>query len=100
LSSRIPYGSQVTPERLGQIGAFEAELRALGFRQLRVRWHEAIARVELDPSEFRLALDAEICRQMVSAGKRHGFTYVTLDLAGYRTGSHNELLQGRSLKIV
>jgi uncharacterized protein len=100
LSSRIPYGTSVTPERLSQVGGFEAELKALGFRRSRVRYHERIARIELDLEDLPRLLDPEIRRTVLEAGKRHGFTYVTLDLAGYRTGSHNEVLSGRSLRVV
>ena len=108
LSSRIPFGTRVTPERLAQIGGLEAELRRLGLRQLRVRWHEvggsagtrasALARVEVDAAELAHAFSMR--EAIVEAGKRFGFAYVTLDLAGYRTGSHNELLEGKSLRIV
>jgi uncharacterized protein len=100
LSSRIPYGTSVTRERLAQIGAFEAELRALGFRQVRVRWHDSIARIELDLSELDRLLDPKLRASALEAGKRQGFRYVTLDLGGYRTGSHNEVLVGRSLPLV
>ena len=100
LSSRIPYGTSVTPERLLQVGAFEAELRTLGFRRSRVRYHDQIARIELDLEDLPRLLAPEIREAVVKAGKTHGFTYVTLDLAGYRTGSHNEVLTGRSLRIV
>lgn len=98
LSSRIPYGTSVTEERLGRIAGFEAELRAAGFRRVRVRFHETVARLELDSADFPRALDQRDL--LVAAGKRHGFTYVTLDLAGYRMGSHNEVLDGRSLRLV
>jgi pyridinium-3,5-biscarboxylic acid mononucleotide sulfurtransferase len=100
LSSRIPYGTSVTPERLGQIGRFEAELRALGLRQVRVRWHETIARIEIGLDELPRLLAPGVRESIVAAGKRHGFRYVTLDLAGYRTGSHNEVLEGRALRVV
>ncbi len=100
LSSRIPYGTSVTRERLAQIGAFEAELRALGFRQVRVRWHDSIARIELDLSELERLLNPELRAAALEAGKRQGFRYVTLDLGGYRTGSHNEVLVGRSLPLI
>ncbi len=98
LSSRIPYGSAVTTERLAQIAGFEAELRRLGFRQLRVRWHDTIARIEVAVDEISRAVETR--EQLVVAGKAHGFKYITLDLAGYRIGSHNEVLTGRSLKLV
>jgi pyridinium-3,5-biscarboxylic acid mononucleotide sulfurtransferase len=100
LSSRIPYGTSVTTERLAQIGGLEAELKALGFRQLRVRWHEKIARIEVALGELELMLAPGIREAVVTAGKKHGFQYVTLDLGGYRTGSHNEVLVGRTLRIV
>lgn len=100
LSSRIPFGTHVTRERLSQIGGFEADLRGLGFRQVRVRWHDNLARIELSVSELTRAADPSVRDQIVEAGKRHGFRYVTLDLGGYRMGSHNEVLVGRALKIV
>jgi uncharacterized protein len=100
LSSRIPYGTSVTPERLAQIAGFEAELKALGFRQMRVRWHEKIARIEVALAELELMLAPGVREAAVAAGKKHGFQYVTLDLGGYRMGSHNEVLVGRALRIV
>ena len=98
LSSRLPYGTAVTRERLTQIGGLEEELRALGFRQLRVRFHDKVARIEIEQSELHRAFDLR--EAIVAAGKKHGFVYVTLDLQGYRTGSHNELLVGNSLRVV
>jgi uncharacterized protein len=106
LSSRIPYGTPVTRERLAQIGGLEAELRRLGLRQLRVRWHalggpasdRALARIEVGREELAKAFEARDA--IVEAGKRFGFAYVTLDLQGYRTGSHNEVLVGKSLRVV
>ncbi len=100
LSSRLPYGTAVTRERLSQIGGLEEELRALGFRQLRVRWHDKVARIEVEASEMARAFEPEIRNAMVVAGKRHGFAYVTLDLQGYRQGSHNELLVGNALRVL
>lgn len=100
LSSRIPYGTSVTRERLTQIGGFEASLKELGFRQVRVRYHDSLARIELGLDELGRAADPELRRAIVAAGKSHGFKYVTLDLGGYRTGSHNEVLVGRALRIV
>lgn len=109
LSSRLPYGTRVTRERLAQIAALEAELHALGIRQARVRWHGAasesviavketvIARIEVGKDEMMRAF--EVRDALVAAGKRLGFSYVTLDLAGYRTGSHNEVLR-RALPVV
>jgi pyridinium-3,5-biscarboxylic acid mononucleotide sulfurtransferase len=100
LSSRIPYGTSVTSDRLTQIGGFEADLKDLGFRQLRVRWHDKVARIEVDPSELSKLLEPGIREKIVEAGKRRGFLYVTLDLAGYRQGSLNDVLVGKSLRIV
>jgi len=108
LSSRLPYGTRVTRERLAQIAALESELHALGIRQARVRWHgfspdgiavreTVIARIEIGRDEMGKAFDARDA--IVDAGRRAGFAYVTLDLAGYRTGSHNEVLR-RALPIV
>jgi uncharacterized protein len=98
LSSRIPYGTEVTRERLAQIGGLEAELRTMGLRQLRVRWHPALARIEVAKDELEHAF--ALRDAIVQAGQRFGFAYVTLDLQGYRTGSHNEVLVGRSLRVV
>jgi uncharacterized protein len=100
LSSRIPYGTSVTSERLAQIGGFEADLRQLGFRQVRVRYHDKLARVELDLTELERAVDPAVRGEIVAAGKRNGFQYVTLDLGGYRMGSHNEVLAGKSLRVI
>ena len=102
LSSRIPYGTSVTRERLAQIAGLEAELHALGLRQLRVRMHVMdkvnIARIEVEKSELEKAFAAR--EQIAASGRRYGFSYVTLDLEGYRMGSHNEVLVGRSLRVV
>ena len=104
LSSRLPYGTRVTRERLEQIAAFEASLRSLGLRQVRVRWHGlpedrgAFARVEVEKTELPLAFERRDA--IVEAGKRAGFLYVTLDLEGYRVGSHNAVLVGKSLRVV
>jgi uncharacterized protein len=92
LSSRLPYGTEVTPERLRQVELGEERLRALGFEQLRVRHHGEIARVEIDPSELARALDPAMARAIVAALKPLGFRYVSLDLEGYRTGALNEVL--------
>jgi len=106
LSSRIPYGTAVTRDRLAQIGGFEAEMKSLGFRQVRVRWpglggaadERALARVEVAREELARAFDLR--EAIVEAGKHFGFAYVTLDLQGYRMGSHNEVVTGRSLRVV
>jgi uncharacterized protein len=90
LASRIPYGTAVTPERLAQIGGLEAALKDLGLRQVRVRYHGELARIEVGAHELEAAL---ALRQAITrAGRAHGFVFVTLDLEGYRTGSFNALL--------
>lgn len=100
LASRIPYGTSVTRERLDQIGRFEQDLKDLGFIQVRVRWHGKVARLELGVEELARALTPSVRQEIIGAGKRCGFQYVTLDLEGYRTGSHNEVLPGYALKVV
>ena len=100
LSSRIPYGTSVTPERLAQVAGFEAVLAELGFLQLRVRYHGEVARVELGAEELARAVLPEMREAIVEAGQASGFRYVTLDLGGYRQGSHNEVLKGRSLRVI
>jgi uncharacterized protein len=92
LSSRLPYGTEVTEERLAQVEEGERRLRALGFSQLRLRHHGELARVEIDPSELAKALDPSVAKAIVEAIKPLGFRYVSLDLEGYRTGSLNEVL--------
>jgi uncharacterized protein len=92
LSSRLPYGTEVTPERLSLVERGEAELRRLGFRQFRVRLHDRLARIELAPEEMHRAMTAEMAAEITAALKKAGFTYVALDLEGYRQGSLNETL--------
>ncbi len=92
LSSRLPYGTRVTPERLRQVEQGEERLRALGFRQVRLRHHGPMARVEVDPDELARALDPVMSRRIVEAIKPLGFRWVSLDLEGYRSGSLNEVL--------
>jgi uncharacterized protein len=96
LSSRLPYGTEVTPERLRQVEEGEERLRGLGFRQVRLRHHGPLARVEVEPSELSKALDPEMAQQIAAALKPLGFRWVALDLEGYRTGSLNEVLTIRS----
>jgi uncharacterized protein len=86
LASRIPHGIPVTIERLGQVEAAEAALRALGFRQVRVRHHETIARIELPPEERGRLLDPVLAAGVVERVKAAGYRYVVLDLEGYRPG--------------
>jgi uncharacterized protein len=96
LSSRLPYGTEVTPERLRQVERGEEALRALGFRQVRLRHHGELARVEIDPAELPRALDADMARRISAAIRPLGVRFVSLDLDGYRPGSLNEVLQIRS----
>ena len=96
LSSRIPYGSPVTIEALDQIEAAEAFLRSLGLRQLRVRHHGQVARIELDEGGMAIILSGGRRQAVVERLKALGFAYVTLDLAGFRSGSMNEVLRPKS----
>ena len=88
LASRVPYGEPITPDKLAAVAEAERALRALGFRQCRVRHHGDVARVEVEPSELEraFALRTEISRKVHAAG----FTFVALDVDGFRTGSMNE----------
>ena len=90
LSSRIPYHTEVTPEKLRIIEQAEQAIGALGFRVYRVRHHDEIARVEIARDEMARALDPEVGAAIVRELKAIGYRYVTLDLQGYRTGSLNE----------
>lgn len=92
LASRFPYGEEITAEKLERVGRAENCLRALGFRQLRVRSHGDIARVEVEAEQIQKLAEPEQRRRVVEGLKKAGFTYVTLDLEGYRTGSLNEQL--------
>ncbi|GBC77776.1 hypothetical protein HRbin08_01258 [bacterium HR08] len=90
LASRIPYGMEVTPEKLRTIERGEDVLRDLGFRIFRVRHHGVLVRLELGADELRRALEPGMIERLVRAFKTLGFTFVTLDLEGYRQGSLNE----------
>ena len=96
LSSRVAYGTAVTPELLARIERGESFLRDLGFRQFRLRVHGELARIEIAPEELPRALAGEMIQRMSAYLKELGFTYVTLDLEGYRTGSLNALVKKRS----
>src|SRR3954468_835170 len=85
LSSRFPYGTEITPERLAQVDGFEEALHDLAFRQVRVRWHGDVARVEVEEGELPRAFERRAA--IVDAGRAAGFRYVTLDLQGFRSGS-------------
>jgi uncharacterized protein len=90
----------VTVEALSRIEAAEDVLRDLGFRQFRVRHHDKVARIELGQDEIGRMMDADMRDRVVRELKRVGYHYVTLDLAGYRTGSMNEALRSIPLTVV
>ena len=92
LSSRVPYGQVVTIEKLSMVDKAEIALKELGFRQVRVRHHGDVARIEVAEEELPRALDSKMAGRMSAALKALGFRYVALDLDGYRTGSLNEAL--------
>lgn len=95
LASRIPYGSPITPEKLKAVDAIEETLRRLGFVQVRVRHHGAIARIEVEEKDISRLCDPGTRARIVAAAKAEGFLYVTMDMEGYRTGSMNAALQKR-----
>ncbi len=92
LSSRFPYGETITPEKLKMVDEAEQLLLDLGFHQVRVRHHGTVARIEIAEDQFPKIMEREIREQIDSRLKEIGFTYVSLDLSGYRTGSMNETL--------
>lgn len=101
LASRLPYGTQVTVERLKQIGAAERAVRALGFVNFRVRYHQEVARLEVAAEELPRLLDPATRTRINAAMKAQGFTYVALDLEPFRSGRLNDSLQqGVSLPVV
>jgi uncharacterized protein len=95
LSSRFPYGTEITPERLRQVDGMEDGMRGLGFRQVRARWHGDIVRLELEPEAIARAAAPELRQAIVQLGRELGFTFVALDLAGFSSGSLNQLLSIR-----
>lgn len=97
LASRFPYGTRVTKERLHVVETFEDALDELGLRGVRVRFHEPIARIECDPNDMHRLLEHRAF--IVEIGKKLGFSYVTLDLLGYRTGSLNEVLPDAERRV-
>lgn len=96
LSSRVPYGTPVTPEVLKRIELAEEQIRALGFRQFRVRYHNEVARLEIDRSEMERALSLEMFDRFEEIFRGLGFLYSALDLRGYRQGALNEALGART----
>jgi uncharacterized protein len=92
LSSRIPYGTPVTIQNVKTVDRGEDAIRALGFRQFRVRFHGDVVRIEIAPEELERAMTLEMSRAFTGIFKKLGFHYVTLDLEGYRQGSLNAVL--------
>ena len=99
LSSRVEYGRAVTPEILAQVEKAEESLRQLGFRELRVRHHGELARVEIARGELPRALTMEMLDAITVALKLAGFQYVTLDCVGFRSGAMNEVLGSTILSV-
>lgn len=93
LSSRFVYGETINEEKLGMVDKAEQLLLDMGFHQIRVRIHDKLARIEIMPDEFQKLMEKENRTKIYAYLKALGFTYVTLDLGGYRTGSMNETLQ-------
>ncbi len=98
LSSRIPYGTPVSTEALERIAKAETFLHDLGLRQLRVRHHDTVARIEVEPKDFPLLIDAAVRKRIVDYFQSIGYAYVALDLKGFRSGSLNETLVARRRK--
>jgi uncharacterized protein len=92
LSSRFPYGQSITEEKLSMVSEAEKYLRGLGLIQFRVRHHETIARIEVLPEDIQILTTTPVREELTAKFKEIGFTYVTMDLAGYRSGSMNEVL--------
>jgi len=97
LSSRIPYGTMVTVEALTTIAKAEKYLRTKGFKQLRVRHHESIARIEISADDFDVLTSEPLRTEVPSYFKSLGYSYVTLDLEGFRSGSLNEILNSKDI---
>lgn len=98
-SSRIPYGSKVDVASLQMIYKAEKFLHELGFKQLRVRHHEKLARIEVERTEIPRLVDEEMSRKVTDGLRKIGYTYVTVDLLGYRTGSMNETFFKRKRQV-
>ena len=93
LASRFPYGEKITTQKTRVIERAEAYLMGLGLKQIRVRYHGPVARIEVGPEDMSIFNDAKFRKKVTRQIKELGFTYVTLDLEGYRTGSMNEVLR-------
>ena len=95
LASRFPYGQEITRQRLDQVRQAEEFLRQSGFRQYRVRHHDTVARIEVEPADLPRLMDENLREKVVKRLKELGFHYVTVDLEGFRSGSMNEPLKGK-----
>ena len=95
LSSRIPYGTPVSVEALDRIARAESFVRGLGVRQVRVRHHGAVARIEVEPGDIPMLTSGDAGRRVSEHLRSLGYSYVTVDLEGFRSGSMNEVLPGR-----
>ena len=99
LASRFPYGSRITPAGLHAVDRVEDALRRSGFRQVRVRHHGSVARIEVDAADIKRLWRPALRRSIVKLAKRQGFLYIAVDLEGYRTGSMNEVRRKQTLNI-
>lgn len=95
LSSRFPYGTEITLEKLKKVGACEVFLKGLGFREFRVRYHDDLARIEIAFGELDRLMEKDTREAVVRRFKQVGFNYVSLDLQGFRSGSLNEALAAK-----
>ena len=93
LASRFVYGESITKEKLGMVEKAEQLLLDYGFRQVRVRIHDNLARIEVLPEQFDKLIDEKVRTDVVAKLKEYGFLYVTMDLSGYRMGSMNDVLK-------
>lgn len=100
LASRFPYGSRITPAGLKAVDRVEEALRQLGFRQVRVRHHGNVARIEVEAADIRRLWRPAVRRSITKLAKRQGFLYIAVDLEGYRTGSMNETREARGASSV
>lgn len=99
LSSRFPYGTEIDQNSLKQIAKAETYLRSQGFRQVRVRHHGQIARIEVEKEDIEKLLDPDIRRAVAARLKSYGYSYVSVDIEGYRTGSMNEILDRTKIEL-
>ena len=96
LASRVPYGDELSKEKLYAVERAEQLLHSLGIRQCRVRIHGSLARIELQPEDFKQIMTTDNRNKIVAAFKEFGFSYVSLDLEGFRSGSMNKTLNNKN----